>query len=237
MKSIGRPGKLRREFVWLGKSAGRPRTHRGISQHLADRPGKAMPERKIRSRGRADGQDCGGGCRGRHRHHPRGTGGEADLPLLASPSTRGGATAPWRSKLGKWQGDARGSPVRGLGEPEPIHRAGVSATPPAPGICCIAVSEIIGRRLPHALQQSRRNSTATLLSVRTSRHHLFGMTILAQLASDDVLDSAYEWLCRRRRDYSANSDVWSFRRCWRHEKLQIKNELLSGNYRFSLLSA
>jgi RNA-directed DNA polymerase len=62
------------------------------------------------------------------------------------------------------------------------------------------------------------------------------MTILAQLASDDVLDSAYEWLCRRRRDYSANSDVWSFRRCWRHEKLQIKNELLSGNYRFSLLS-
>jgi RNA-directed DNA polymerase len=34
------------------------------------------------------------------------------------------------------------------------------------------------------------------------------MTILAQLASDDVLDSAYEWLCRRRRDYSANADVW-----------------------------
>jgi hypothetical protein len=31
--------------------------------------------------------------------------------------------------------------------------------------------------------------------------------ILAQLASDDVLDSAYEWLCRRRRDYSANTDV------------------------------
>lgn len=27
------------------------------------------------------------------------------------------------------------------------------------------------------------------------------MTILAQLASDDVLDTAYEWLCRRRRDY------------------------------------
>jgi hypothetical protein len=28
------------------------------------------------------------------------------------------------------------------------------------------------------------------------RHHLFGMTTLAQLASDDVLDSAYGWLCR-----------------------------------------
>ena len=62
------------------------------------------------------------------------------------------------------------------------------------------------------------------------------MPIIVQLASDDVLDSAYEWLCRRRRDYSANADVWSFRRCWPHEKQTIKDELRSGNYRFSLLS-
>jgi hypothetical protein len=32
------------------------------------------------------------------------------------------------------------------------------------------------------------------------------MTILAQLASDDVLDAAYQWLCLRRRNYSANSE-------------------------------
>jgi RNA-directed DNA polymerase len=57
------------------------------------------------------------------------------------------------------------------------------------------------------------------------------MTILAQLASDDVLDSA-----QRRRDYSANFDVWNFRRCWQREKKQIKAELLSANYRFSLLT-
>jgi RNA-directed DNA polymerase len=62
------------------------------------------------------------------------------------------------------------------------------------------------------------------------------MAILAQLASDDVLDSAYEWLCWRRRDYSANSDVWSFRRRWQREKAQIKSELLSGSFRFSLLA-
>jgi hypothetical protein len=62
------------------------------------------------------------------------------------------------------------------------------------------------------------------------------MTILAQITSDDVLDSAYEWLCRRRRDYSANSGVWAFRRCWQREKERIKDELLSGSYRFSLLS-
>ena len=33
------------------------------------------------------------------------------------------------------------------------------------------------------------------------------MTCLAQITSDDVLDSAYEWLCRRRRNYSANSEI------------------------------
>jgi len=62
------------------------------------------------------------------------------------------------------------------------------------------------------------------------------MMILEQLASDDVLNSAYEWLCRRRREYSANSDVWSLRRCWPRDKAQIKDELQSGSYRFSLLS-
>jgi hypothetical protein len=30
------------------------------------------------------------------------------------------------------------------------------------------------------------------------------MMILAQITSDDVLDSAYQWLCRRRQDYPAN---------------------------------
>jgi RNA-directed DNA polymerase len=60
--------------------------------------------------------------------------------------------------------------------------------------------------------------------------------ILAQLASDDVLEAAYEWLCRRRRDYSANADVWAFRCRWAQEKNRIKYELWSGGYRFSLLS-
>jgi len=68
------------------------------------------------------------------------------------------------------------------------------------------------------------------------RHHLFGMTLLADITSDEVLDSAYDWLCRRRREYSANSDVWAFRRRWPREKEEIKDELHAGRYRFSLLS-
>jgi hypothetical protein len=62
------------------------------------------------------------------------------------------------------------------------------------------------------------------------------MPILAQITSDDVLDTAYEWLCRRRRDYSPHSDIWAFRRDWARAKEQIKGELLSGTYRFSLLT-
>src|SRR5437879_1908925 len=88
---------------------------------------------------------------------------------------------------------------------------------------------------PCTAQKSRRGG-GSFLVVSDPRHHLFGMPILAQLASDHVLDTAYEWLCRRRRDYSPNADVWAFRRDWLREKEQIKADLLSGNYRFSLLS-
>jgi RNA-directed DNA polymerase len=62
------------------------------------------------------------------------------------------------------------------------------------------------------------------------------MTIVEQLVSDDVLDRAYEWLCRRRREYSANADVWTLRRCWLCEKEHIKRELQAGSFRFSLLT-
>ena len=88
----------------------------------------------------------------------------------------------------------------------------------------------------HALQQRSGRLYGSILVAPDPRHHLYGMPILAQITSDDVLDSAYEWLCRRRRDYSANSDVWALRRNWPREKETIKRELLSGNYRFSLLT-
>jgi hypothetical protein len=90
------------------------------------------------------------------------------------------------------------------------------------------------KRLMHCSKTAALNGS--ILVAPNLQHHLSGMAIIEELASDDVLDSAYEWLCRRRRDYSANSDVWALRRCWPREKERIKGELLSGNYRFSLLS-
>ena len=62
------------------------------------------------------------------------------------------------------------------------------------------------------------------------------MLTLAHIASDAVLDTAYDWLCRRRRDYPADADVWSLRRSWAEEKERIRADLLAGRYRFGLLA-
>lgn len=59
--------------------------------------------------------------------------------------------------------------------------------------------------------------------------------MLACLASDAVLNTAYAWLCKRRRDYPANADIWSFRRRWPAEKGRIQADLCAGRFRFGLL--
>ena len=60
--------------------------------------------------------------------------------------------------------------------------------------------------------------------------------ILTQLTSDDVLDTAYDWLCRRRRAYPADADVWSFRQAWAQEEDKLKAALAAGRFRFGLLT-
>ena len=59
--------------------------------------------------------------------------------------------------------------------------------------------------------------------------------LIERIASGDVLDDAYDWLCRRRRDYPANTDIWSFRRNWPHEKQRVRQDLLAGRFRFDAL--
>jgi hypothetical protein len=51
-----------------------------------------------------------------------------------------------------------------------------------------------------------------------------------------VLDTAYDWLCRRRRAYPADADVWSFRQAWAREKDKLKAALAAGRFRFGLLT-
>ena len=56
------------------------------------------------------------------------------------------------------------------------------------------------------------------------------------LASDTVIDQAYQWLCQQRRHWCANADVWQLRGHWHTEKRSIQQSLQRGDYRFAPLA-
>ncbi len=62
------------------------------------------------------------------------------------------------------------------------------------------------------------------------------MLTLADIVTDEILDTAYTWLCKRRKDWSASADVWRFRQNWPKEKGRLREELLTGTYEVGLLS-
>jgi hypothetical protein len=57
------------------------------------------------------------------------------------------------------------------------------------------------------------------------------MDWMDQIASESVLHKEYAWLCERRRDHSANNDVWDVR--WRWEEIlpPLHARLGAGEYR------
>jgi len=59
------------------------------------------------------------------------------------------------------------------------------------------------------------------------------VTLLARVASDAVIDEAYRWLCKRRRHFPADADVWSLRHGWPLHKRHIRADLRAGRYRFA----
>lgn len=56
--------------------------------------------------------------------------------------------------------------------------------------------------------------------------------LMAEIASDETLEEAYAWLCKRRKEYSPNNDVWNVRWRWAEIKPQLQAALLAGRYRF-----
>ena len=64
-----------------------------------------------------------------------------------------------------------------------------------------------------------------------------GMDItLDDIADEEMLEVAYTWLCKRRRNYPDHADVWNFCRHWKREIARLRRELLEGSYRLGLLS-
>lgn len=55
-----------------------------------------------------------------------------------------------------------------------------------------------------------------------------------KIASDSVIDRAYDWLCKRRKDYSHNDEVWDIRFKWSEFKPNLQKTLLAGEYNISL---
>ena len=55
------------------------------------------------------------------------------------------------------------------------------------------------------------------------------------LASDAVLNAAFDWLRHQRRDASAGSDVWSLRANWKEVRAELKSSLANGSYGFTSL--
>jgi hypothetical protein len=47
------------------------------------------------------------------------------------------------------------------------------------------------------------------------------------------LDEAYTWLCRQRRHFPPDADIWWFRRCYLDVRSELLQEINSGAYRFS----
>jgi RNA-directed DNA polymerase len=50
-----------------------------------------------------------------------------------------------------------------------------------------------------------------------------------------ALDLAYDWLCRQRRHYPSDADVWDLRFHWPAERAPLESELREGRFRFDPL--
>lgn len=55
--------------------------------------------------------------------------------------------------------------------------------------------------------------------------------LIEQIASDAVLEEAFQWLRQSRKDHPANSDVWDFRTHWHEIKPMLREELVNERYR------
>ena len=59
------------------------------------------------------------------------------------------------------------------------------------------------------------------------------MQLIEQVASDEIIDQAFLWLCLKRKEHSHNNDVWNLRRHWQTVKPNLQKQLLDGTYQFS----
>lgn len=52
------------------------------------------------------------------------------------------------------------------------------------------------------------------------------MSLIAEIASDEVLALAYVWICQRRKEYPEHADVWWVRQRWEQVKPDLQRKCL-----------
>lgn len=55
------------------------------------------------------------------------------------------------------------------------------------------------------------------------------------LATDELLNEAFAWLCKRRKNWPPQADVWRLRRNWPAEKERLQQDLLAATYEIGVL--
>ena len=90
------------------------------------------------------------------------------------------------------------------------------------------------------MSMNRKNSNITIESNATNSSDLDVTThypniTAARLASNDILDLAYSWVCKQTEPRSHNNSVWDLRFNWETRLAVIQSKLLSSEYRLSPL--
>ena len=60
-----------------------------------------------------------------------------------------------------------------------------------------------------------------------------GSNLLSKIASELAIDQAYRWLCKQRKNYPPDFDIWDFRYHWKTNRKTLIAALCSGRYLFT----
>ncbi len=58
------------------------------------------------------------------------------------------------------------------------------------------------------------------------------LMLIDRIASDNVLETAFQWMCEKRLHYHFNGDVWQVRRRWQEKKPILQQQLRDGSFQF-----
>jgi len=88
------------------------------------------------------------------------------------------------------------------------------------------------------ISMNSKNSNITIESTAANSSDLdvnthYPNITAARMASNDILELSYSWVCKQREPRSHNNSVWDLRFNWATRKAVIQSQLLSGEYRLS----